>query len=683
LTRAGYAITFERVETAAQMRRALEKQPWEMVISDFSMPELDGYGALQVLQETGLDIPFIVVSGTMGEETAVEMMKAGAHDYVMKGNLPRLAPAVERELSQAAVRRERKQVDESLRESEEKFRQTFDISPVGIVMVGLDKRFIRCNLAFSQFLGYGTEELVGKLIEDVTLPEDSHIGMAEMMAIMKGEIAKSQVQKRYIRKDGQVVWGEVTISLIRDSEGRAQYFLAIIQNITARKQAEEILKASEERFATMFHSNPAAVAISRLDDGRLADVNAAWLEVTGYACVEAVGHTPLELNLWGQPAQRERLVEAVRRQGRARGEIQLRRKSGELRDLLMSAELVELKGERYLLTMAQDITARKQAEEALHESEEKYRAVVDKANDGIVIGQDGLIKFSNSSFAAMLGYQVSEVAGIEFSGLIPPENLELLLERYQKRLAGVPVPSLYETALLHKSGARIPVEVNASTVSFEGKPADLVIMRDTTERKQAEEALQESETRLSTIFKNIPTGLFIVNEKTRIIYDVNDSALEAIGLPRGDVVGKVCHRFLCPAEMGSCPICDLGQVVDRSERVLIKPGGARVPILKTVVPIKLKGENYLLESFIDITERKQAEEELRQKGEELRARNDELEQFNRAAVGRELRMIELKQEINELCRRLGEPPRHATDQLQTDSVPGAGPAPKPPGGGGA
>ena len=134
-------------------------------------------------------------------------------------------------------------------------------------------------------------------------------------------------------------------------------------------------------------------------------------------------------------------------------------------------------------------------------------------------------------------------------------------------------------------------------------------------RRKSEEALRESEDRLSTIFKANPTGLFIVHEKTRIIDDVNDSALETIGLPRGDVVGQVCHRFLCSAEMGSCPICDLGQEVDRSEHVLLKPDGTRVPILKTVVPIRLKGENYLLESFIDITERKQAEEALRESEE--------------------------------------------------------------------
>jgi PAS domain S-box-containing protein len=132
-----------------------------------------------------------------------------------------------------------KNAEVTLRESEYKFRQTFDVSPVGIVMVGLDSRFIDCNRAFSKSLGYETEELIGKRIEEVTLPEDLQIGKAEMMAIVKGEITKSQVQKRYLRKDGQVIWGEVTISLIKDSSGQAQYFLAIIQNITERKLAEQ------------------------------------------------------------------------------------------------------------------------------------------------------------------------------------------------------------------------------------------------------------------------------------------------------------------------------------------------------------------------------------------------------------------------------------------------------------
>ncbi len=126
LEKAGYKITFEQVETAAQMHAALQKQDWEVVISDYSMPQFDGPAALALLQEMGIDIPFITVSGTVGEETAVGMLKAGAHDYLLKGNLMRLAPAVERELAQAEVRRERKQAELALARQSEELRQRND-----------------------------------------------------------------------------------------------------------------------------------------------------------------------------------------------------------------------------------------------------------------------------------------------------------------------------------------------------------------------------------------------------------------------------------------------------------------------------------------------------------------------------------------------------------------------------
>ena len=138
---------------------------------------------------------------------------------------------------------ERVRAEEKLRRSETNFRQTFDLSPVGIVMVGLDKRFIQCNNSFAQFLGYSEEELIGKSIEDITVPEDTEKGMAEMQAIIKGEIELSHVQKRYVGKKGQMVWGEVTISLVRDSQNLPHYFLATIQDITIRKLAENLNNA--------------------------------------------------------------------------------------------------------------------------------------------------------------------------------------------------------------------------------------------------------------------------------------------------------------------------------------------------------------------------------------------------------------------------------------------------------
>src|SRR6266568_7239378 len=113
LQRQGYEPTFDRVEEPGTMATALKTQPWDVIISDYSMPAFSGPAALQIFQESGLDIPFLVVSGTLGEEAAVAMMKAGAHDYILKDNLARLAPAVERELAAAAVRREQRQMREA------------------------------------------------------------------------------------------------------------------------------------------------------------------------------------------------------------------------------------------------------------------------------------------------------------------------------------------------------------------------------------------------------------------------------------------------------------------------------------------------------------------------------------------------------------------------------------------
>jgi len=139
------------------------------------------------------------------------------------------------------------------------------------------------------------------------------------------------------------------------------------------------------------------------------------------------------------------------------------------------------------------------------------------------------------------------------------------------------------------------------------------------EQKQAEEALGERESRLNIILESDPTGVMLMDKETRKITYVNHSASQMIGLPVREILGKVCHRFVCPAEKKTCPVCDLGQEVDRSNRVLIRDDGSIMPILKTVVVIKIGGKEFLLESFIDITEQKKAEEALRQAEAKYRA----------------------------------------------------------------
>ena len=144
------------------------------------------------------------------------------------------------------------------------------------------------------------------------------------------------------------------------------------------------------------------------------------------------------------------------------------------------------------------------------------------------------------------------------------------------------------------------------------------IARDITERKQAEEALQESEARLKGIFDSVQTGIMIIDPETHRIVDANPVALKLIGAPREEVVGAMCHKFVCPAEEGRCPVLDLGQTVNNSERILLTAQGERRKIIKTVVSVVISGRKHLLESFIDITERKHAEEALQKSEERFR-----------------------------------------------------------------
>lgn len=145
--------------------------------------------------------------------------------------------------------------------------------------------------------------------------------------------------------------------------------------------------------------------------------------------------------------------------------------------------------------------------------------------------------------------------------------------------------------------------------------------------EQSAAVLRESQQRLHTILQSLPTGILLIDAADCRIIDANPQALQLIGADKEQVVGAVCHRFVCPAEQGCCPVLDVGQTVDSSERVLLNTRGEVVPILKTVVPIQLDGKSCLLESFIDITERKQADLALRRYAAELETRNQELDAF--------------------------------------------------------
>src|SRR2546427_4229228 len=171
LSRAGYDLIFDSVETPAAMKAALETREWDVILCDYSMPQFNALAALKLLKEMGLDIPFFIVSGTIGEEVAVEAMRAGAHDYLMKDNLLRLVPTIERELHEAEGRRSRRRAEAALQESEDRYRDLVEHSHDLICTHDLEGRILSVNPAAAKLLGYDQETLLGRNIREALLPE--------------------------------------------------------------------------------------------------------------------------------------------------------------------------------------------------------------------------------------------------------------------------------------------------------------------------------------------------------------------------------------------------------------------------------------------------------------------------------------------------------------------------------
>ena len=173
LVRSGFAVEAVRVETADEMRQGLRDRTWDIVIADYHLPQINAMGALQVLRESGLDLPFVVVSGTIGEDIAVAVMRAGAHDYVMKDQLERLGPAVSRELSEAAVRREHAAAQRALRQIESQYRAAIEASADGFLLLDGVGRIQQVNAAFLQQSGYGRDELLGMTVDALAAGADT------------------------------------------------------------------------------------------------------------------------------------------------------------------------------------------------------------------------------------------------------------------------------------------------------------------------------------------------------------------------------------------------------------------------------------------------------------------------------------------------------------------------------
>ncbi|PWR73114.1 PAS domain S-box protein [Methanospirillum stamsii] len=302
-----------------------------------------------------------------------------------------------------------------------------------------------------------------------------------------------QIEHRLLMPDGRIKYVQERCETKYDDSGKPLSSLGTVQDITELKETEKALRLSQEKYSKLFLSSPDAIIISDLDSGRIIEVNEAFSLNMEYTPDELNGKNTIELGIWGTKEERDKLISLIKKQGRVRGfETITHAKSGKRYFVSISAETIAIEGNRFLISTIRDITKRKQHEIALKESEEKYRNVVEQARDGIVIVQDLNLVFSNEAFARMTGYTIKDLTGLDFRTLFPPDKQEKIAEVIQNRLAGESLPGMYETTLLRSNNSEIPVEAIGAFITYHGAPADLIIIRDISERKRLEISLLEA-----------------------------------------------------------------------------------------------------------------------------------------------------------------------------------------------
>lgn len=246
LSRAGYRLEHQRVETAEGMRHALEAQPWDAVISDYRMPSFDALGALRVLHQSGRDIPFIIVSGKIGEDLAVEAMRAGAHDYLMKSNLARLAPVVEREMREAAERTTHRLTQDKVRRGKAEWESVFDAVSDLIIITDAEGVISRCNGRVSAYFPGGYDAVLGKRIDEIFFGSEEPEGKVFRFLHMQGEADED------IRFPNLSGWYNVTSYPMRIEGNDRAGFVHIIKDITKRREVEEEKRTSDRELLTLY-----------------------------------------------------------------------------------------------------------------------------------------------------------------------------------------------------------------------------------------------------------------------------------------------------------------------------------------------------------------------------------------------------------------------------------------------
>lgn len=515
---------------------------------------------------------------------------------------------------------DRRRSERALHETEERLRLAVQAANVGLWDWNLETQAIFFSPEWKSQIGYEDHEIANDFDEwqSRVHPDDLEAALTTIHEYISNPYRNYQNEFRFRHKDGTYRWILAQADLVYNERGDPARMLGSHIDITTRKQAEAALRESEQRLSHIFHNSPVATVLTRTSDSRFVDVNEAVETLTGYSREELLGKTSLELDLFARPQARTSLVETSQTTGGYRDvHVQVRRKSGEIRDVSLSSGLIELGGEKYSIAMAHDITERKQVEEELRASEELFSSAFHVGPVGMTITRiaDGTFIDANEAFCRMFEFPCDEVIGRTSTDL----NLWTLEERrklIQQQLESGGLQD-FELVARSKSGRLLNVSFSSKEVQINGEACHLTTLVNITKRKRVEEALRASEARYRSLVEHASDGILVADERGYYV-DVNTSGCTMLGYARKELIGKHIRDLVASENLAAQPLKDdlikAGNPVT-SERLLRRKDG-------TFISVEISGtrlpDGHLLGIVRDITERKRAEETLRVREERFR-----------------------------------------------------------------
>ncbi|HVU35190.1 MAG TPA: PAS domain S-box protein [Opitutaceae bacterium] len=531
LTSAGFKLTWQRVETAAELTVALERGPWDVVLCDFTLPEFDSDQALRITLATVPDVPVIVVTGTIGEERLANTMRAGARDFVLKTRLERLAPAVQREVDSARVRLEQRRLEAQLQREQERFRALVEKSPEPLTVIDPRGQVLYASPSAEQAFGYVPGEYAGRSIFDFVHPNDVAPAKRELAAAVQRPDAGFTRELRWVRKDGTRRWIEVSGSNLLEDPAIGGIVLAY-RDVTERKSTEEERQQDRQRTEALLEllQSPTrsrdevvqftveqAVAMTQSEFGFVGFVDADETVLSAHPSAAVLSRcgmkarVPIDFRiahggLWAA-AIRERRPIMVNdyaeanplKKGVPEGHLGLRRflavpvfRAGRavmLCGLANKAEPYDDSDVLHVRLFAEGVWGvleNNRNQQALRRNERHYRALMEQSLDVVaVLAKDGTVTYQSPSVERVLGWQPADVVGHSVFDFVHPDD-RVTAER---RFAELPDNAINDGTFRcrHRDGSWRSLDVITRNLLGDPDVAGIVVnARDVTERKALE-----------------------------------------------------------------------------------------------------------------------------------------------------------------------------------------------------